>query len=495
MRVLPHRRTLLAGTAVLVVLSGCGDGAVEQQPTSAAPESLTIAVPGLPATLDPARAETTTERAVAHAVHPPLLTSRRRADAGAGTLGPALARTLPELSDDHREYRFQLRPGLLYADGRLVKASDVERAIAHASRTAVDRELRTVLAGISGPPSTDGESLRGVRSDDRTGTLSVRLQAPDGRLPFALASPATAPLPELPDAADGAGQATTGSLRVARSSSGRLELVANPLRAAIAEVPAAGATRVTLVPRRDAAPEADVWLAPAAGDAPAGLRRIEGPGPAITSLLVAPRGELERRTTRRALAATLDRREVSGGVQPAAPACGLLPAFAVGAVVRDPCPQAPSDPSRRPLAGMTLRVAVASASGQAVRTPVREALVRLGAEVRFITDADPAQAAGAGRAELAIVRAAPRLPHPAGWLQPVAAVDRLIARELPGRVAGPLTGTAAAWSAIERRAVDRAVALPLAGSRLVVLIGAAVDRGSVRLHPVLGLELAALSRR
>src|SRR5690606_11405474 len=111
---------------------------------------------------------------------------------------------------------------------------------------------------------------------------------------------------------------------------------------AIAEVPAAGAARLTLMPRGRRTSDADLWLAPAVGDALAGLRRIEAAGPAITSLLVAPRGELERRTTRRALAATLDRREVGTGVQPAAPACGLLPAFAVGAVVRDPCPQAPS---------------------------------------------------------------------------------------------------------------------------------------------------------
>ncbi|MDO9352509.1 MAG: hypothetical protein Q7T55_02375, partial [Solirubrobacteraceae bacterium] len=82
--------------------------------------------------------------------------------------------------------------------------------------------------------------------------------------------------------------------------------------------------------------------------------------------------------------------------------------------------------------------------------------------------------------------------HPAAWLAPAATVDGLLAREIPDETAGPLTGSAGRWSALETRAVDRFVAIPLATGRRTVLVGPSVTLSSVLLHPVSGLDLTAL---
>ena len=307
---------LAVALATTLVACGDGGGGRDRPDASATPQGLTVAVNSLPATLDPARARSVSERAVAAAVQTPLLTYARRTDADAAKLEPALARGLPELSADETEYRFTLRPGLLYADGRLVTASDVERSIAHASAIAVDPEIRAVLAGIIGAPSRDGQTLTGVRTDDRTGAIVVRLRKPDGRIPFVLADPSTAPQPELPKPGRNALPASSGPLRVARVTASSIELVSNPLRARISTVPAARSTQISLTDRA-ATPGAlatgavDVDLQPGLSDTlPDDVTAVEGGTGEVWSLVIAPRGELADRAIRRAFAEAVDRRDL-----------------------------------------------------------------------------------------------------------------------------------------------------------------------------------------
>ncbi len=503
MRRAPTSVVLMAGLVLLAGLSGCGDDERDQPDASATPQSLTVAVDELPTSLDPARARSVGERAIAFAVQTPLLTYKRRTDADAATLEPALARDLPVLSPDETEYRFTLRPGLLYADGRLVTASDVERSIAHASVDAADPELREVLAGIIGSPSRDGQTLSGVRTDDRTGAIVVRLRSPDGRIPLVLADPATAPQPELPKAGLGTLPASTGSLRVARVTRDSIELVSNPLRARISTVPAAQATQVS-VTSRAATPatlvrgDVDLDLDPTrTADLPDSVDTVEGGTGEIWSLLLAPRGDLASRTVRRGLGEAVDRRKLDESTESTgvAAACGLLPGYVTGSVVRDDCPPAPVKPSSAALAVAGIRLAVPRQGSTAVLAVVRAALGSAVAAGGEVVTADPVQALTEGRADAALVQVRPSLPHPAAWLAPAASVDELLARELPRQTAGPLTGSEARWSDLERRAVDRFVAVPLAVGRQTVLVGPSTERASVLLHPVLGVDLTALRAR
>lgn len=491
-------------------LSACGDGdeSGDRPDASASPQALTVAVDALPETLDPARASTPAARAIAVAIQTPLLTYRRKTDTEAATLEPALAGDLPTLSADGTEYRFTLRPGLLYADGRVVTASDVERAIAHASRDATNPELRDTLAGIIGAPSTDGQTLTGVRTDDRTGAIVVRLAKADGRIPLALADPATAPMPELPRTEAGALPPSTGPLRVARVSGSEIQLVANPLRARISTVPAARATQITITDRPVTAAaltagEVDLDLQPGdfEGPFPVGSELLDGGTGTVWSLLIAPRGLLADRGPRRALAAALDRRPLgtTGAAQAPnlAAACGLIPGYVVGAVFRDDCPPAPVASTNATLRAATVRLAVPreSEARDAVLGVVQAALLRATTGSREIESADPGALVASGGADAALVRVSPGLPHPEAWLASAQSVDQLLSREVPRLTAGPLTGSADRWSSLEQRAVDRAIDVPLAVGRRTVLAGEALSRGTVILHPVLGLDLTALSTR
>ncbi len=524
---------LAAVLASAAALGGCGGdddpGQGSQPVPSGQPDRIVVAAGLPPKTLDPVLAETASERLIASAIQTPLLTFRRGTGDNAATLEPALAMSLPRLAEKRLEYRFTLRPGLVYADGRLVKASDVERAIAHASKVATDPELRGVLRGVVGAPSADGETLRGVRTDDRNGVVVVRLRRPDGRLPLALASPATAPQPEVPSTDPKALPASTGPLRVARVTGDSVELVANPLRAKIDTVPAARTAQISVLgrfarPRELANGTVGVGLAvdavawPTTRVVPESTT-VNATAGAVWALLVSSTGAFAERPVREALAEAVDRRELDTAPGYRA-ACGLLPAWVVGAVQRDDCPPVPVTSSRAPLLGQRIRLAeppqgliaevpATSEGATNATTPTTpatkpatpssvatRALASLGGVVSSRTGgAAPERRLAQGLADAALVRIEPTLPYPGGFLEPVAPLDALVERTLPALSARPLTGSAGAWSALERRVVARAVAIPLANEVNSAAVGRSVEPRSVVMHPVLGLDLAALRLR
>lgn len=526
-----RRAGLIAAAALLCGgAASCGDGdggeAAPPQP-SGQPNRIVVATGSAPRTLDPARATRRSETLIATATQIPLLTFRHRVGDDAAELEPALARDLPRLSDDRLEYRFALRPGLVYSDGRLVKASDVERAIAHASRTATDPRVRDVLEGIVGTPTADGETLRGVRTDDRNGAVVVRLRDPDGRLPQILADPATAPIPELPADDPRVLPPATGPLRVARVAGTSVELVANPLRAKIDTVPAARTAQVAVLGR--AASERDIsdgsiGVTFAFDDLRTGARQetVSSASGTLWTLLVAPTGPFADRADREALAEAIDRRLVSQVGNAGRPNCGLYPSWVVGATTRDDCPPVPVRDGDAPLLGAAVRLGVPTGvttpgptadagvpgttpagatlsgpdaiarSGAVAEAVALRALDAVGASVTTETVSSAEAAVARGDVDAALIRTDTPLPHPSEYLRPVGGVDALIARELPEQTSKPLTGSGGAWSDLERRAVSRAIAIPISGETTTVAVGRTVDPRSVVLHPVLGLDLAAL---
>ncbi len=502
------RRAHLALVLVPVaLLTSCGEADESATtPPDAGPRGATVAVPTMPRSLDPARASTPTERALAVATQTPLLTYRHTTGDDAASLEPALAGALPELSPDAREYRFQLRRGLVYADGQLVKASDVERAIAHASRTSRDPALRAALRSIVGTPSDDGQTLSGVQSNDASGVVTVRLRRPDGRVPFALADPATAPMPSLPKA--GAIPASTGPLRIARATDRSIELAANSLRPTISTVPAAKLAQISLVPRRPAADgvtnrelqsgEIDLDLgfpSPSDGAPKRGNSWVTGATTGVVALYLPPSGPTASRPVRQAIAAALelpDRPLVDASV----PTCSLIPSFAAGSVERDPCPVPPRERDDAPLAGRSVRVAFPATGTVQADTlrPVSQAFIALGATPELVSVDDPQAAVAVGRADAAVA-ALPLASRTrrAGWRP-----RRRSIRSWSGGTAAharPAHGTADRWAQLERRAVDRAVAIPLLAIQRRVTVGPSIDRRTVRIHPVLGVDLAAVDVR
>ena len=95
---------------------------------------------------------------------------------------PNLASSLPVITDGETTYAFQLRRGIRYSNGTLVKASDFRRAF--------ERPFRAGLVGRPDFPPLVGSGAckrrprscdlsRGVRTDDATGTIVFHLRRPD----------------------------------------------------------------------------------------------------------------------------------------------------------------------------------------------------------------------------------------------------------------------------------------------------------------------------
>jgi YVTN family beta-propeller protein len=117
---------------------------------------------------------------------------------GAAQLVPDLATTVPLPTDGGRTYVFRLRPGMRYWTGVPVRASDLRRELERLYATnSPDADDYSALQGTAAcakrPPACD--LSRGVVTDDRAGTIILRLTHPDPDLLFKLTLPAARPVP------------------------------------------------------------------------------------------------------------------------------------------------------------------------------------------------------------------------------------------------------------------------------------------------------------
>ena len=117
-------------------------------------------------------------------VYDGLVTYRRTGGAAGGTLVGALATSAPLPSRDGRTYRFTLRPGVRYSDGRPVRPADFRASMERFLRVTRDT-LPPIYAAIEGAPRCVAEPRRcdlsrGIETDGRTGTITIHLTRPDG---------------------------------------------------------------------------------------------------------------------------------------------------------------------------------------------------------------------------------------------------------------------------------------------------------------------------
>src|SRR5947199_77917 len=119
-------RTILscaAAALVALVLGACGGG------TGRSGGTMTILGTDFPDALDPALSYGVEGWQPLSQAYPGLLTFRHASGRAGTQLEPALAEAPPRISADGRTYRFRLRSGLNFSDGRPVKASDFKHSI------------------------------------------------------------------------------------------------------------------------------------------------------------------------------------------------------------------------------------------------------------------------------------------------------------------------------------------------------------------------------
>ena len=135
-------------------------------------------------------------------VYDGLVAFRRVAGQAGLQLVPDLADSVPEPTEGGLLYRFQLRPGLVFADGSAVRPSDAAASLRRVFRI-VGPTAGSFYGAIVGADaclqSPADCTLPGVQADDAAGTLDIRLTRPDPdfllklALPHASVLPATAP--------------------------------------------------------------------------------------------------------------------------------------------------------------------------------------------------------------------------------------------------------------------------------------------------------------
>jgi peptide/nickel transport system substrate-binding protein len=153
--------------------------------------SITISQTSQPDFLDPALTYTVNGIEPGWLVYTPLLTYPRTGDSEKDSLVvPGLAEDMPTISKDGKTYELTLRKGLKYSDGSPVKANDFE----HSLKRVLNLESggSAFFLPITGAQDyidagkCDGD-IKGVTADDKTGKITIKLDAPDGSFTNVLA--------------------------------------------------------------------------------------------------------------------------------------------------------------------------------------------------------------------------------------------------------------------------------------------------------------------
>ena len=154
--------------------------------------------------LDPGLADTTEGWGVMWNVYLPLIGYRHVSGPAGARLVPYLATALPRISHDRMTYSLTLRDGLLYSNGKPVKASDF--------KTTIERDFRLDSAGaafflnirgadaFARKPTKRG--IGGIEVDNKARTIVIHLKQPQADFSNVLASEFAAPVPADAPATD-----------------------------------------------------------------------------------------------------------------------------------------------------------------------------------------------------------------------------------------------------------------------------------------------------
>jgi len=146
--------------------------------------------------LDPALSYTVQGWGAMWHVYLPLLTYKDVAGPQGATIVPALAESLPQVTNGGKTYKFKLRSGLKYSDGKAVKASDFKYAIKRLF--LVDSPgvgFFTDIVGADKFAKTKKGDVSGIVTNDQTGDITVNLTAPRGDFQNILATTFAALVP------------------------------------------------------------------------------------------------------------------------------------------------------------------------------------------------------------------------------------------------------------------------------------------------------------
>ncbi len=151
-----------------------------------------------PDSLDPGFGYTTQAAEPDWIAYTGLVTYAHQSGTAGGQVIPGLATALPKITDDGKTYTVTLRKGLVYSNGKPVKASDfawtAERAIKipwGGSGQFITAQIKGATAYANGKAKT----ISGITADDSTGQITIHLNTAYGAFDNVLAFPALGLVP------------------------------------------------------------------------------------------------------------------------------------------------------------------------------------------------------------------------------------------------------------------------------------------------------------
>jgi peptide/nickel transport system substrate-binding protein len=192
--------SIAAATAfAALALAACGGGSSSSsQAGSSGNEGGTLlgAYSAFPDHLDPALSQTLEGWTATYDTYIPLLTYDHASGTAGGKVIPGLATALPKVSDGGKTYTLTLRKGLKYSNGEPVVASDFTHSLERAFK--LNSGGSPFYEGIEGAArfiKTKKGGIPGIETDDKSGQITIHLEAPNGSFEQMLALPYVALVP------------------------------------------------------------------------------------------------------------------------------------------------------------------------------------------------------------------------------------------------------------------------------------------------------------
>jgi peptide/nickel transport system substrate-binding protein len=170
-----------------LLLAACGSSSSSGKQGGTA----TVLFGTAPDYLDPQLEYTTQGLEATQTAYIPLLTYKHAEGPAGNTLIPGLATGLPQISKDGKTYTLTLRKGLVFSNGKPVKASDFAYTVQRAIKVNWGGKsfLTNYIAGASAYDTGSASSISGITTDDKTGKITIKLSTAYGPFPNIIAFP------------------------------------------------------------------------------------------------------------------------------------------------------------------------------------------------------------------------------------------------------------------------------------------------------------------
>jgi peptide/nickel transport system substrate-binding protein len=194
--------------AAVAVAAGCGSSGSSSNSSSSSGSTGGAGTPKKGGTLtilanssfgvaDPAQNYTLQEWQLLIDTHDGLVQFKRVGGTAGTQIVPDLATSIPTPTDGGKTYTFQIRKGIKFSDGTVMKPSDFVKTFERQFTVPGPTSFYSGIVGASACKPTACDLSKGVVADDNAYTLTIHLTAPDPEfldklaLPFAYVVPAS----------------------------------------------------------------------------------------------------------------------------------------------------------------------------------------------------------------------------------------------------------------------------------------------------------------